>query len=248
MMKARQVFQQVFLFSLIILSFSCNKDETVNEPPTNYNQLTNLQRDFVNEYIFSTFNLSPTSNGNSLSTKWQNEIKVFIESEISSNLQLRIENYLEELNTLITDRTRILLVENLNQSNVHIISGPPSSIEQIWPDMYNLVVDTNFEGYALYDWSSDNYITRGRIWLGRPNRSLFIHELGHILGLGHASNSYCDNGNISFMCSVAKAEELNSFDKETIKALYHPGTLVGLSQTEMRNLIEEYVLINSILE
>ncbi|GAB4511134.1 MAG: hypothetical protein Tsb004_15190 [Allomuricauda sp.] len=247
-MKAHKIFQQISLCSLIILSFSCNNDETINEHPTNYDLLTNLQRDFVNEYIFSTFNLSPTSNGNSLSTKWQNEIRVFVEGEIPIDFQLRIEDYFEELNRLITDGTTILIVDELNQSNVHLMLGPPSSIKQIWPDMYNLVVDTSFEGYALYDWNYSNYINSGRIWLGRPNTGLFIHELGHILGLGHASNSYCGAGDISFMCTTAKAEKLNSFDKEIITALYQPDALVGLSQTEMRNLIEEYVLINSILD
>jgi hypothetical protein len=66
--------------------------------------------------------------------------------------------------------------------------------------------------------------------------------------MGHSSSQYCGDGNISIMCSSAKATRLNWLDLEIIKALYNSDTMVGLTQTEMRILIEEYVKNNSILQ
>ncbi|MCK0144740.1 cadherin domain-containing protein [Arenibacter sp. F26102] len=220
---------------------------TINVLDVDDGPLTNLQKSFINEYVYLTYKLSPTSSGGSLSEKWQNEVKLFIEGNITTAYQQMIESFLEEFNALITDNTTLTLVSSLEESNVHLILGAQSSIQQIWPDMFNLVSDSNLQGYALYNANANNHIIEGRIWVNNTNKGIFIHELGHILGLGHTSNQYCDNGGRSFMCS-APAPEFNTFDVEIIKALYHSGTSVGLTQTEMRMLIEEYIIENSILQ
>lgn len=125
--------------------------------------------------------------------------------------------------------------------------GPTSSVQQTWPDMFDLIANSSFSGYALYNTDVNYHIFKGRIWVKSTGTSIFIHELGHILGLGHTSNLYCSGENPSFMCS-ATADDFNLFDEEIIKALYHSDTIVGLNQTEMRMLIEDYIIENSILQ
>lgn len=220
---------------------------TINVLNVEDGPFTNLQKNFIDEYIYVTYNLSPTSNGGSRSVKWRNELKLFIDGDITANYQQTVASSLEEFNVLITDGTTLNRVNTLEESNVHLILGPPSSIEYIWPDMFSLIENSSYQGYAMYTSNNNNYIYKGRIWVNTSGKGIFIHELGHILGFGHASSLYCDNGDRSYMCSSV-AQEFNTIDVEIIKALYHPGTAVGLTQTEMRMLIEEYVLANSILQ
>jgi len=222
---------------------------TINVLDVDDGPLTNLQKSFVNEYMFLTYWWSPDAKGGiSHSIKWQNEVKLFMEGEISTDYEQRIQSYLEELNALMTDGTTLTLVSSLEESNIHLISGPPSSIQHIWPGIYNLIKDGTFTGWGFYDLNTENYISEGLIWVSNSNSSLFIHELGHVLGFGHQSIQLCGDGEISFMCSQAAASEFNTFDAEIIKALYNSGTSVGLTTTEMRLLIEEYVIENSILQ
>ncbi len=220
---------------------------TINVLDIEDGPLTNLQKSFVDEYIYLTYKLSPTASGGTLSEKWQNEVKLFIDGNINTTYQQMIESRLDEFNALITDGTTLTLVNTFEESNIHLISGLQSSIQQVWPDMFNLITGSTFQGYALYNTDASNHIFKGRIWVNNQDVDIFIHELGHILGLGHTSNQYCENGDVSFMCS-GTAPDFNTFDVEIIKALYQSDTSVGLTQTEMRMLIEEYIIENSILK
>ncbi|MGO3182353.1 MAG: Ig-like domain-containing protein [Aequorivita sp.] len=221
---------------------------TLNVLDVDDGPLTNLQKSFVDEYIYVTYNLSPNSSGGELSQKWKDEVKLFIEGNLTTNYKQMVAGYLEEFNSLITDGTTLTLVDTVDESNVHLILGPPHLIKNVWPDMFNIIENSQYEGYAMHNWNSSNYIYKGRIWVESTRKNIFIHELGHILGLGHASDPYCVFENSSFMCSSARASEFNTFDIEIIKALYHPNTTVGLTQIEMRVLIEEYIIENSILQ
>lgn len=130
-----------------------------------------------------------------------------------------VAGYLQEFNSPITDGTTLTLVDAVDESNVHLILGPSPSIQHIWPDIFNIIENSNYEGYAIYRTNSSNYIFSGRIWVDSTRKNIFIHELGHILGLGHTSSLYCNIETSSFMCSATPAFEFNTFDIEIIKAL-----------------------------
>ena len=77
---------------------------------------------------------------------------------------------------------------------------------------------------------------------------IFRHELGHILGFGHASDSYCDNDvpeERSYMCS-SLAQEYSSIDKAMFKTLYHPDILPGVTFDVLRPSIENLLLSGEI--
>lgn len=209
--------------------------------------LSPLQKSFLDEYIHVSYDVAT---GRSLSEKWEGEIRIFLDGNITSNYRQMITGSLEEFNSYFTDGTTVKLVNTLETSNVHLIMGPRTLIRPIWPDMYD-IIEFGFLGYALNNKTVRNNIIRGRIWVDLPSRGLFMHELGHIIGLGHATETYCGlSDNRSIMCpeTASTASGFNPFDKEIIKALYHPGTPVSIRQNEMRTLITEYIIENSILE
>ena len=219
---------------------------TINVLDVYEGPLNSLQKRFLDEYIHVSYNLAV---GRSLSEKWEGEIRIFLDGNITSDYQQMVMASIEEFNSYFTDGTTIKLVNTLETSNVHLIMGPKSLVEPIWPDMFDLIEYIDNIGYALYDRTFGNNICKGRIWVDLSgSQGLFIHELGHIIGLGHSSDNYCGNKeSTSFMCSET-APEFSPFDREIIKALYHPGTLVSLRQNEMRTLITGYIIENAILE
>ncbi len=219
---------------------------TINVLDVDDGSLTNLQKSFVDEYIYRTFNLSPTSISHNSNRKWQGEIKLYMTGEMPSNYQQEVEGYLEEFNAFLSDGTSLVLANSIQESNVRLIMGSTSSVQNVWPDMYTLINGNGFSGYAIYS-TSANYIDNGRIWVESGNEDIFKHELGHILGLGHTSDQYCQEGDTkSFMCSNPFASTFNIFDIEIIKALYHPNIVVGLSQEEMRVMITDNILDGTI--
>lgn len=202
--------------------------------------LTNSQKQFLSEYLYLTYKLSPTASGGSLSEKWQGEVKLYMEGT-PDNYETVVQEYLEEFQELMTDGTTLEIVDTQEASNIHLIMGPTESVANTWPDMHALISGSNFGGYALYNTNVDYQIHVGRIWMASPGEGLFKHELGHILGLGHTSDLYCENESTSVMCPGAAAK-FNTFDREIIKILYHPNTPVGLNYSEMSGLVTALLL------
>lgn len=213
---------------------------TINVVDVDDGPLTNFQKSFVSEYIYLTYKLSPTASGSALSEKWQGQVRLFLDGDLPSNYSQTVNGYLEEFNSFFTDGTTIELVNSQAESDIHLIMGPTSSVQAEWPDMFSQISGGNFSGYALYNTNGNFNIFRGRIWMNGPSAALFKHELGHIIGLGHTSDTYCDGEATSVMCSAATAN-FNPFDREIIKTLYRPDTPVALSQNEMRALVTAYL-------
>jgi hypothetical protein len=228
----------VFGLFLFLVLVSCSEDS-----PT-IDELTEEQLLFIEEYEYVTFNFSPTSSGGSLNEKWIEEVPIFLDGAITPEYRQMVAQEISELNEYITDGTELILVDALSEADVHLYLGDEEDIQGLWADMYSLISAGQFQGYAIYRRGGGAQIVNGRIWVKNSGMPIFRHELGHILGFGHASETYCDNDGPevrSYMCS-SLAKEYSSFDEAMIKMLYHPDILPGLTFDELRPEVERLLL------
>lgn len=228
----------------MVLLISCSKDSDNDASE----ELSAQQLLFIEEYEYVTFNFSPTSSGGNLNEKWIGNVKLFLDGTIDSDYRNAVEAQLGILNDYFTDGTVLSLAATQQEAaQIHLYLGPPNEIENLWPDMFNLISGQSFTGYALYN-SGSSQIINGRIWVQNTGMPIFTHELGHILGFGHASSNYCSDtsgAERSFMCS-SLSNAYSDFDKAMIKMLYHPDVLPGLSFEQLRPTVEQLLLSSEI--
>ncbi|MBS9766227.1 MAG: hypothetical protein KGV44_01650 [Flavobacteriaceae bacterium] len=216
---------------------------TIKVIDVNDGPFTNLQKDFIEEYLRLVYYKD------NLSEKWKGKVKLFLDGNITDDYKKEVKECLEKFNKLMTDGTTLILVDNKEESNIHLILGNKFSIKDVWKDIFEVIKNSNeYNGYSTWK-VKNNYTTEGHIWVSSSDKGLFIHEFGHILGFrGHSSDAYCGGKKRSFMCAVSTSSNFNTLDTEIIKALYHPDIKVGVEKTDMKKSIEEYVKKYSVLK
>jgi len=230
----------LFLFGILV---SCSTDEgsTGTTDDTETVMLTVKELEFLTEYEYVTFNLAPDSFGATVNEKWETDVNVFLQGDISETYRTEVANALGQFNDLVGNELEFRMVNSVEESSVHLIFGEKEAIREIWPDMFNQIELVNFQGYALYKSANDFEIFDGRIWVKNTSIPLFRHELGHVIGLGHASTNFCEGDfsrNRSFMCSFVK-EDFSVFDEAIIKTLYNPEIEAGLTFSQLRPIIKQ---------
>lgn len=248
-------FSRISCLFLLGILVSCSTDEGNTgamddaEMPESTEMLNTIELEFIEEYKYVTFNLAPDSFGANANEKWETDVKVFLQGDIPDTYQTEVANTLEQFNDLVGNSIDFNLVNSKEESNILLIFGEKEAIQEVWPDMFKAIGDAGFTGYALYNRDSNFNITRGRIWVKNVSIPLFRHELGHTIGLGHASEDYCEGDfstNQSFMCSFLK-EDFSAFDKAIIQTLYNPEIESGQIWSQIKPIIEELILTDVIL-
>lgn len=248
--KEVQYMKKIFVTSLFFVIMGCSPDEDRSitkdtSPPISVDEtLTAEELNLMKEYEYVT-TWAATLSEPPLSVKWAGELRLFLDGEISDVYITEISNEIASFNELFTDDLQIKLVDKIANSNVHLYHGPSQEIEGLWEDIYQIVIENGYLGFGSYFSNQNHYIQTGRIWVSTDGMPLFTHELGHVLGFGHASTRWGCGPNFngrSFMCS-GLSSELNSSDKAILSILHHPDIEVGKKYIELRPTIKS-LLIN----
>lgn len=223
-------------------SLKANANITINLLDEEDGLLSNEQQRTITD--FETVVVRDTPGFAGAVNKWQGTIKVFLDGNIAEEFTARVRARNTTLNSLMTDGTKIELVDTRAASDVHIYMGPADQIENLWPNLYAVVSGGGIKGVAILDEIDENYVTqKARIWLSEGNESLYFHEFGHVLGFGHIDR--CDpedEDNNSLMCPVAIIGlNLSPFDQDLIRFTYDPAMLPGTQEAEVFAIIEKII-------
>ncbi len=205
-----------------------------------YNALSLEQKELAD--YFKYLALWEDSNNLTSIQKWGAPMKIFLDGDITVEYRATVQGVLDEYNALFNlGDFSISLVDNLTDSNAHLYFGTTDTIENLWPDMFEIIDGKTYNGYAMTR-AVNNKSNNSRIWISSSIASLFKHELGHALGLGHSNK--CDTEN-SFMCSTISAN--NDFleaEKDIIRYLYHADMTPGTTVEEINNAVGNLILLN----
>ena len=235
-----------FTFDVTVSDGNSNvtADITINIDDIDDGPLRNVEKTFLDEYQFIVSNFSPTSFGSTLNQKWTEDIRMFLDGNNSNQFSSIIDEVITEFNMLFTNDVEITIVNSLEEANIHVVYGPKSLIEDIWPNVFNSVCQGGFTGFANFSEDGGSNILQANIWVNTDaDIGLFRHELGHAIGLGHSDN-FCDieNERFSTMCPNPPSQELSDFDEGIIRILYHPNVNAGDSFSQSEATITELLL------
>ncbi|MFC4095191.1 zinc metalloprotease [Euzebyella saccharophila] len=171
--------------------------------------------------------------------KWATTMKIYLQGTISNEFAATVEDVMTEYNEIFKDGFNIVTEENESESNATVFYGSEAELENVWPDMYEIVKDGGYSGYAITP-SNAHQLSNSRIWISNPAAVLFKHELGHALGFGHSNK--CQNEN-SFLCSQISTD--NDFLPEELSIIryaYHDRLQEGLTETEAEAVLADIIV------
>ena len=197
----------VAFFSLVVVLTTLGKSQTQQEI-----------QDYFNEVAYGS-DETPGENANKI-TKWDKDIKLFIDGNYTSQDLITIKNLLTELNSLIAP-LKMTIVKNKSESNSIVYFGDFNTFNSRHLDNSKAYINCN--GYCLiYAFDESTIITNTKIFIRTGTSTLdkkhaIIEEITQSLGLAHDSYTYEDS---MFYEGYTTTQQLSKMDKEVIKMLY----------------------------
>lgn len=163
--------------------FEVNANITININNVEDGPLRNIEKEFIEEYEYLVANFSATSSGSLLNQKWNEGIRVFLDGSVTNQFRDVVNEVITEFNELFTNGVDITLVDSLAESNIHVVMGSKTLIQNIWPDVFTSVCQGGFTGFATAFSDIGLNIFSANIWVDDGTSiGLFRHELGHVIG------------------------------------------------------------------
>ena len=226
------------LFFAFTFLFSCSKDSEDLSPESDFSEYELEVIRYFKEVALGF----EGGNSSAITRKWRLPMRVFLDGDLSDPIINKVERTVNEINELATDGFSVEMVNDSIRSNCYVFFGTTSQFIEKFPD----AEDTIDKNYGLFNvWWNFNYINRARIFIDtdRPSlteqESLIVEEITQSLGLGKDSPRYPNSIFYETSDDGGFAREYADIDKELIRLLYHPDMRVGLSRSEVDNVLKE---------
>ena len=235
----------LLLFSIVILlgSFLFLMKREINYTPTSYEK--ELISYFKEVALQSEFGDNPQK-----VTKWKEPMILFIVKEGEFKIQMSaITKTINEINRLASDGFKIVLTNNILESNSILYLCSEEKVAELAPDFYKMFNDLkNIEisGFAYSEFSTENYvIDMSLIFINSEDpidtqKSTILEEITQSLGLGFDSNRYPSS--VFYQKKYEKEIEINEYsrlDKDIVRLLYSSKMKSGLDSIEVKRVIKK---------
>lgn len=226
----------LLLFTLIALSSCSVNDDNIILPESEFSE----HEINVIEYFKEVALGFEFGNASKITRKWNSDLNIFIGGEKNKELITELEKIITEINELTTDGFKINIVNNSSQSNYYIFFGSGNEYAQLYPSQVNLV-DSNWGLFSIF-WNSQNQLIKGHMYVDiyRANlveqKHLLREELTQSLGLARDSKKYPES---IFQSEWTSTNKYTLIDNDLIRLLYHPDMSVGLTETQVDEVLKE---------
>tara|TARA_Y200000002_G_scaffold132103_1_gene108914 strand:+ start:38 stop:757 length:720 start_codon:yes stop_codon:yes gene_type:complete len=227
----KKFYKLILLFSIL----SCSEDEDISLNLNEYDlEVISYFKDIALGFEFGS--------ASEVTRKWCSELKIFIGSNVSTELSEELNKIVNEIENLTTDNLSIQIVNDSSLSNYYIYFGSGEKYASIFPSQENYI-NSNWGLFSV--WWTNNCIDRGHMYVDifRANNTeqkhLLREEFTQSLGLAKDSNRYPFS---IFQSSWTRTLTYTDLDKDLIRLLYHPKMKTGLDVVGVDNKLREILL------
>ncbi|MAD59111.1 MAG: hypothetical protein CMB81_02125 [Flammeovirgaceae bacterium] len=227
----KNFYKLILLFSIL----SCSEDEDISLNLNEYDlEVISYFKDIALGFEFGS--------ASEVTRKWCSELKIFIGSNVSTELSEELNKIVNEIENLTTDNLSIQIVNDSSLSNYYIYFGSGEKYASIFPSQENYI-NSNWGLFSV--WWTNNCIDRGHMYVDifRANNTeqkhLLREEFTQSLGLAKDSNRYPFS---IFQSSWTRTLTYTDLDKDLIRLLYHPKMKTGLDVISVDEKLREILL------
>lgn len=233
---------------MILLISNCSLetvdvDEIKSQEYSLLNEYSDRQLPFIKNYLIDLFiNISLGSefgDGLKLTKKWKKTMKVFFNKKENEILNIEVNSIVNEINSLITDGFKIVIVEDIKDSNMVLYFGEKEEFAFKFAIPISNLLDNS--GFVSININNKREIQNGVVFIDSKRTTL--NDQKHLLreeltqGLGLLNDILYHKESI-FYHEHNPVINYSNYDKEIIRLLYHPKIIPGMDSLQVRNTLK----------